>query len=414
MAYTYASATTGNDTIYIDNVDGLKKPAGGTITAPTIYNVDGLAGTDNFILKQAQGLFNNSFYSTSFTITPVTATTNQFTVSGASKGGGFYTFNLSNVEQISFSDTTVTLSTGPVAGDKEPPAFASASMSVGSAVLNLLYTDNLNNLDSVNKPLPSAFSVTVNGTATAVNSVSISGKTVSLTLAHTAVANDAVTFSYNAPALTVTTAIQDAVGNHAISELFPPLTISADNTPPVLYPASTSLPAGETITGMHPVADNIFIKFKENIALNTADATAAIELHQGSVTGAVVAKFLTNSTDLSYTGDTLAIHHTNPLSYGSQYAVTFSTLSATTRVNDGNTSTTYNYGNSAITDLAGNIMYSAGTATNLANLQSAGVTPFTFSTVADPFVAHHSTVVDSGPVLVGAGGAGILAWMFFI
>ena len=96
--------------------------------------------------------------------------------------------------------------------------------------LDLTYTEPL---DASSVPLPGAYSVTVDGTAAAPSSVSVSGKTVTLTLAPAVITGQDVTVTYTAGS----TPVQDGSGLDAL-----PLTgEEVDNTTPPI-PASAEVP----------------------------------------------------------------------------------------------------------------------------------------------------------------------------
>jgi Ca2+-binding RTX toxin-like protein len=89
-------------------------------------NVNGAGGNDTLVLNNipAYTAANTHFLSSNFTIAPANAS-GVIVVSGASSGGDKFTFNLTSVETIAFSDKTVTLSYGPV--DNTPPTVSSFS-----------------------------------------------------------------------------------------------------------------------------------------------------------------------------------------------------------------------------------------------------------------------------------------------
>ncbi|KAB7633504.1 hypothetical protein ET532_000870, partial [Verminephrobacter sp. Larva24] len=112
--------------------------------------------------------------------------------------------------------------------------------------VTLTYTE-ANLLDEANKPLPSAFSVTVNGDPRTVTNVTVNrtAKTVTLTLSGAAVAEGArVRLSYTDPtAGDDTAAIQDARGNDAASTTTPiEVYNGTDNTPPLLITTGADRP----------------------------------------------------------------------------------------------------------------------------------------------------------------------------
>ena len=85
------------------------------------------------------------------------------------------------------------------------------SAAVNGTTLTLTYYEDL---DTGSVPAPSAYSVTVNGTAQEPASVAIAGRTVTLTLATETFENDTVTLSYTVP---TSNAVQDESGLDAPS-----------------------------------------------------------------------------------------------------------------------------------------------------------------------------------------------------
>ncbi|MCW8177858.1 SwmB domain-containing protein, partial [Verminephrobacter aporrectodeae] len=115
--------------------------------------------------------------------------------------------------------------------------------------LTLTYTD-ASNLDAANTAAASAFAVSSAGNAAiSVNSVAVSGKTVTLTLSRTvASAETTVTVSYTKPT-GGNNVVQDAAGNDAVSfsnQAVTHGTSAADTTPPVLITTGDS---GPKVTG---------------------------------------------------------------------------------------------------------------------------------------------------------------------
>ncbi|WP_265285833.1 SwmB domain-containing protein, partial [Verminephrobacter aporrectodeae] len=126
--------------------------------------------------------------------------------------------------------------------DRTPPVFQSAAVTGNQ--LTLTYTDE-SNLDAANTAAASAFAVSSAGNpAISVSSVSVSGKTVTLTLSRAVTsAETTVTVSYTKP--TGNNVIQDATGNDAVSfsnQAVTHSTSAADTTPPALIITGDSRP----------------------------------------------------------------------------------------------------------------------------------------------------------------------------
>ncbi len=118
---TYSYTGTANaDTIQINRISS--QPSNGA----TVYNINGGLGNDILPLNNTgSGNANGIFPSAKFTIAPVNAS-GVIVVSGASSGGTSFTFNLTSVETIVFSDgVTKTLSYTAV--DTTPPTLAITS-----------------------------------------------------------------------------------------------------------------------------------------------------------------------------------------------------------------------------------------------------------------------------------------------
>ncbi|MCW8177294.1 hypothetical protein D8B25_18540, partial [Verminephrobacter aporrectodeae subsp. tuberculatae] len=115
-------------------------------------------------------------------------------------------------DAASFAATAVTNNT-PAPADTTPPVIETTT--VNGNQLTLTYTDE-SNLDAVNTAAASAFAVSSAGNAAiSVNSVAVSGKTVTLTLSRAVTSAETVTLSYTKP--TGDNVIQDAAGNEAVS-----------------------------------------------------------------------------------------------------------------------------------------------------------------------------------------------------
>ena len=93
-----------------------------------------------------------------------------------------------------------------------PPELSEAS--VDGAALTLTFNEAL---DESSEPPATAFTVTVGGNVRAVDSVEVTGSTVTLTLASAATSEDTVTVSYAVPARESAERLRDAAGNAAAS-----------------------------------------------------------------------------------------------------------------------------------------------------------------------------------------------------
>ncbi|WP_265684023.1 SwmB domain-containing protein, partial [Verminephrobacter aporrectodeae] len=169
-------------------------------------------------------------------------------------------------DAVSFSNQAVTHGTS--ATDTTPPVLITTGdhrPKVTGNQLTLTYTD-ASNLDAANTAAATAFAVSSAGNAAiSVNSVAVSGKTVTLTLSRAVATAETVTVSYTKP--TGDNVIQDAAGNDAVSfsnQAVTHGTSAADTTPPALITTGDSRPK---VTG-----DQLVLSFSDTGNLD-ADAT---------------------------------------------------------------------------------------------------------------------------------------------
>ena len=130
--------------------------------------------------------------------------------------------------------------------DTIPPELLTARVNGPTITLN--YDEAL---DANSTPPTSAFSVMVGGTAREVSEVSISGSSVSLTLASAVTLDDTVALSYSAPQDTGEQRVQDTTGNHAPSFSEEPVAndTPTPNTRPTGAPTiGGNAQVGETLT----------------------------------------------------------------------------------------------------------------------------------------------------------------------
>ena len=169
--------------------------------------------------------------------------------------------------------------------DLTAPVFSSAAVDSAGTLLTLTYGENL---FSTTAPT-SAFTVTAGGVSQTISSLSISARTLRLSLASAIEKGVVVTVSYAAPtpdSATSNSAIQDAAGNDSISLSSAAVTNSStvDTTPPVL--SSAVLAAnGTTLT----------LTYNEALNATTAATTDFAVLVDGSPT-TVSARSISGST----------------------------------------------------------------------------------------------------------------------
>ena len=137
------------------------------------------------------------------------------------------------------------LAVGVADVDEVAPVLSGAS--VDGDALTLTFDEGL---DGNSAPAASAFSVAVGGTARGVSDVSISGSTVTLTLASAVVAGETATASYTVPMGANANPLQDAAENAAAG--FSDRAVT--NATPENNTAPTGLP---TIAGTARVGDTL-------------------------------------------------------------------------------------------------------------------------------------------------------------
>jgi hypothetical protein len=118
--------------------------------------------------------------------------------------------------------------------DTTAPVLQSVSARVLDNTITLTYDSALN---AQHAPLASAFAISQGGVALAVQSIQISGATLTLVLSNSAhLQSGAYTITYNEPAVTDSQATQDLSGNHSASlnlvldPLAPTITLSSDKS----------------------------------------------------------------------------------------------------------------------------------------------------------------------------------------
>ncbi|MCW8205210.1 hypothetical protein D8B27_21160, partial [Verminephrobacter aporrectodeae subsp. tuberculatae] len=172
------------------------------------------------------------------------ATAETVTVSYTKPTGDNVVQDTAGNDAVSFSNQAVTYRA--TATDNTPPVIHTAVVTGDKLVLT--YTEE-GSLDAVNTAAASAFAVSSAGNAAiSVNSVAVSGKTVTLTLSRVVTsAETTVTVSYTKP--TGDNVVQDTAGNDAVSfsnQAVTHGTTAADTTPPVLITTGDS---GPKVTG---------------------------------------------------------------------------------------------------------------------------------------------------------------------
>lgn len=172
-----------------------------------------------------------------------------------------------------------------IGGDKTPPAITKSEVS--GTTLRIIFNEPLNaNL----KPSPASFYVTVNGAARSINSVTVAGNTVSLTLSSSVGSNQQVRVSYTKPAVGL---VQDLSGNQAAS--FSNVEVSngfSSNTP--------------VIVGGSASGNQVVLNFSEQLATVNAYAYTQFSVSAGG------SNYFTTSISNSGTSVTLYLSSSIP------------------------------------------------------------------------------------------------------
>ena len=151
-----------------------------------------------------------------------------------------YTVQVVAVNRVGEGEATEITATP---GDTTPPELLTAR--VNGPTIALTYDDAL---DANSTPAISAFSVLVSGAAREVSEVSVSGSSVSLTLASAVTSDDTVALSYSAPQDAGEQRIQDTTGNYAPSFSDEPVTNDTNTRPTGLPTISGTASVGKTLT----------------------------------------------------------------------------------------------------------------------------------------------------------------------
>ncbi len=202
--------------------------------------------------------------------------------------------------------------------DTTPPGLSSAN--IAGDTLVLAYDETL---DSASTPAASAFTVTVAGSSVAVSNVSVSGKTVTLTLASEASDDDAVSLSYTVP---TNNPIRDEAENTAAALTDRSVINNAGAATDATLAALSLTDGNGNAISLSPVFASGTRSYTAAVAADIDQITIVATANNGS---AMVA--YTPSTDAETTEDD---HQVN-LAFGDN------TLRATVTAADGITSETY-------------------------------------------------------------------------
>ena len=198
----YASGGNGGDTLYggegNDYLDGGPNGVNSSLHGgPGNDTIWGGTGTDTAIFTGER----NS-YSLTFSYTSLDISDNRITISGAD-GDDTIT---GTVEILRFDDLDI--------NEIVRPSFQSAATSTDGTKIVLTYDENLSDTTAT----ASDFTSITEGNANPINSITVSGSTVELTVTDIIKETQNITISYNDPSLDDNAnAIQDIQGNDAIS-----------------------------------------------------------------------------------------------------------------------------------------------------------------------------------------------------
>ncbi len=344
---TWITYSSGNDTISLVSLLGGSQPK----SSNTFY-LDGLAGNDtlDFVIGDQ---YASKFVSTNFTIGAVDAS-GVITVTGASSGGrDHFTFYLKSVDSIKFNNTTVPLSYGtttPVTPTPVTPTPVTPTPVTPTPVTPTPVTPT-----DTTPPTVSVYSPTLGATGIAV------GSDIVLTFSeavqkgsgaielHSGSASGALVASYDVASssnitvsgsiLTINPTSDLTIGTHYFVKLAAGSikdlagnsyagTTAYDFTTIATTPVNDTTPP--TVSSFNPVVGATGINVSNDIILTFSEpiqrGSGAIELHSGSVSGALVASYdAATSLNLGVSGNTLTINPTNDLVNGTHYYLTVAT-----------------------------------------------------------------------------------------
>ncbi len=295
----FASATVNGSTLVLNyteanTLDATNVPPANAFSVSGGHSVTGVA-------------VNASSKTVTLTLGSPVANTETVTVSYTDPTAG----NDVNAIQDVTGNDAATITTQPVTNntlDTTPPVFANAAVNGSTLVLN--YTE-ANTLDTTNKPLPAAFTVSGghNVTGVALNAVS---HTVTLTLG-TAVANgETVTVSYTDPtAGNDVNAIQDVAGNDAATITTQPVTNNTpDTTAPVFASAALN---GNTLVLTYTEANTLDAMNFPGANTFTISGTVSGGHNVTAVAVDAAAKTLTLTLGTAVSnGETVTVSYTDP------------------------------------------------------------------------------------------------------
>lgn len=303
-------------------------------------------------------------------LTLATAVTDGQTVTVAYTAPASNTLTSNNAIQDTSGNDAITLSVQSVTNvaDVTAPGLQSAAVNTAGTTLTLTYNEALGATTAV----AGDFTVNVGSATRTVSSVAVSGSTVVLTLASAVGQGESVTVAYVAPAssaLTTNNAIQDSVGNDAVSFTSTAIAVTnsstVDETAPVLVSSAVS------------TIGSILITYSETLSSTTA-ATSRFQV--------TIAGTLATITGVTASGSVVTVVTSPAVGAGQSVVFTYSAPSPSSSLNS----------NSAVQDTSGNDAVS----TTVGQVISGG--------------SNLSTLDLTGPALVSsavnAAGAAVLTF----
>ncbi|MEI6405370.1 MAG: SwmB domain-containing protein, partial [Actinomycetes bacterium] len=252
---------------------------GQTVTVNFSKNMNPTSTAASYLTVVADGLSETCTFSGSttgsqnfitMTCTPTITSNMVVTISYAKPATGGFFDSTSGFYTDSFTNLAVT-NGSTVAPDVTAPVFTSAAVSTSGLVLTLTYSEALSNYTAI----PSNYTVMVNGVSYYISNAIISGSTVQLSLGSSIQSGSTVTVEYAAPTPSssrTNLALQDAVGNDAVSLTATAVTNSSTAGPDIVGPTlSTVSGSGSTVT----------LGFNESLGAVTA-GTAAFTVFIGN------------------------------------------------------------------------------------------------------------------------------------
>ena len=161
-------------------------------------------------------------------VSEATVTRTSHTITGLTDGTAY------SVRVLAINDVGEGLPSDDGSGtprETVPPELSAAS--VDGAALTIAFNEAL---DENSEPATAAFTVTVSGNVRAVDSVDVTGSSVTLTLVSAVTSQDTVTVSYAVPVSRSAARLRDAVGNAAVS--FTDRSVTNDTAPAAPLTAS--------------------------------------------------------------------------------------------------------------------------------------------------------------------------------